>query len=56
MPVGQILKPNKLSHIIWQRYASSVWDDIRIDEVLQYKESKDEDDEKTRTPPSVRCY
>lgn len=37
---------NKLSHIIWQRYASSVWDDIRNDEVLQYKESKDEDDEK----------
>jgi DNA modification methylase len=39
-------KTNKLSHITWQRYASSVWDDIRIDEVLQYKESKDEDDEK----------
>lgn len=39
-------KTNKLSHIIWQRYASSVWDDIRIDEVLDYKESKDEDDEK----------
>lgn len=39
-------KTNKLSHIIWQRYASSVWDDIRIDEVLKYKESKDEDDEK----------
>jgi DNA modification methylase len=39
-------KTNKLSHIIWQRYASSVWDDIRIDEVLSYKESKDEDDEK----------
>ena len=39
-------KTNKLSHIIWQRYASSVWDDIRIDNVLQYKESKDEDDEK----------
>lgn len=39
-------KTNKLSHIIWQRYASAVWDDIRIDEVLQYKESKDEDDEK----------
>ena len=39
-------KTNKLSHIIWQRYASSVWDDIRINEVLQYKESKDEDDEK----------
>lgn len=39
-------KLNKLSHLTWQRYASSVWDDIRIDEVLQYKESKDEDDEK----------
>ena len=37
---------NKLSHIIWQRYASSVWDDIRIDNVLKFKESKDEDDEK----------
>lgn len=39
-------KSNKLSHYIWQRYASSTWDDIRIDEVLKYKESKDEDDEK----------
>ena len=39
-------KTNKLSHIIWQRYASSVWDDIRIDNILPYKESKDEDDEK----------
>jgi DNA modification methylase len=39
-------KTNKLSHIIWQRYASSVWDDIRINEILKYKESKDEDDEK----------
>ncbi len=39
-------KSNKLSHLIWQRYASSVWDDIRIDNVLKFKESKDEDDEK----------
>lgn len=39
-------KTNKLSHIIWQRYASSVWDDVRIDNVLPYKESKEEDDEK----------
>lgn len=39
-------KTNKMSHIIWQRYASSVWDDIRIDNVLKFKESKDEDDEK----------
>jgi DNA modification methylase len=39
-------KSNKLSHYIWQRYASSVWDDIRIDNVLQYKDSREEDDEK----------
>lgn len=39
-------KTNKLSHIIWQRYASSVWDDIRIDNVLKYKEAREDDDEK----------
>lgn len=39
-------KSNKLSHIIWQRYASSVWDDIRIDNVLPFREAKGEDDEK----------
>jgi DNA modification methylase len=39
-------KITKLNHYIWQRYASSVWDDIRIDNVLPYKESKEEDDEK----------
>src|SRR5690606_37170779 len=39
-------KSNKLSHYIWQRYASSVWDDIRIDEVVPFKDSKDPDDEK----------
>lgn len=39
-------KTNKLSHIIWQRYASSVWDDIRISNVLPFRDSKDEDDEK----------
>ncbi len=38
-------KTNKLSHIIWQRYASSVWDDIRIDNVLPFRESKEGDDE-----------
>lgn len=39
-------KTNKLSHIIWQRYASSTWDDIRIDNVLPFRDGKDEDDEK----------
>ena len=37
---------NKLAHIIWQRYASSVWDDIRIDNVLPFRDAKDQDDEK----------
>jgi DNA modification methylase len=37
---------NKLSHLTWQRYASSVWDDIRIDNVLPFKDTKEEDDEK----------
>jgi len=37
---------NKLSHLTWQRYASSVWDDIRIDNVLPFKDSKEDDDEK----------
>ena len=39
-------KSNKLSHYIWQRYASSVWDDIRIDNVLPFRDGKEEDDEK----------
>lgn len=37
---------NKYSHWIWRQYASSVWDDIRIDRVLPYKECRDPDDEK----------
>lgn len=39
-------KTNKLSHYIWQRYASSVWDDIRIDNVLPFRDSRESDDEK----------
>lgn len=39
-------KTNKLSHYIWQRYASAVWDDIRIDNVLPFRDSKEDDDEK----------
>lgn len=39
-------KITKMNHYIWQRYASSVWDDIRIDNVLPFKDSKDPDDEK----------
>lgn len=39
-------KQNRFSHWIWRRYASSIWDDIRMGNVLPYQESKDEDDEK----------
>lgn len=39
-------KITKLNHYVWQRYASSVWDDIRIDNVLPFKDSKEDDDEK----------
>jgi DNA modification methylase len=39
-------KITKLNHYVWQRYASSVWDDIRIDNVLPFRDSREEDDEK----------
>src|SRR3990167_6173464 len=34
---------NKFSHWIWQQYASAFWDDVRIDRVLPYQKSLDED-------------
>lgn len=37
---------NRYSHWIWRQYASSIWDDIRIDRVLPYKESRDPEDER----------
>lgn len=37
---------NRFSHWIWRRYASSVWDDIRLDHVLPFRDAKDPDDEK----------
>jgi len=39
-------KTNKLSHWIWQQYASSFWDDIRNSRVLPFRAAKDQDDEK----------
>lgn len=39
-------KLNRYSHWIWRRYASSVWDDVRIDRVLPFREARDSDDEK----------
>jgi len=37
---------NRFSHWIWRQYASAFWDDVRVDRVLPYKESRDEEDEK----------
>lgn len=39
-------KVNRWSHWIWRRYASSVWDDVRLDRVLPFRDARDEDDEK----------
>lgn len=37
---------NRYSHWIWRQYASAFWDDIRISNVLPFKQAKDEEDEK----------
>jgi len=37
---------NRYSHWIWRRYASSIWDDVRMNRVLPYKDCKEPDDEK----------
>lgn len=39
-------KENRLSHLIYRRYMSSVWDDIRIKNILPFQDCKSEDDEK----------
>jgi hypothetical protein len=37
---------NRYSHWIWRQYASSFWDDVRLDHVLPFREARDGDDEK----------
>ena len=39
-------KTNKLAHWIWQQYASSFWDDIRLNHVLPYKQARESEEEK----------
>jgi DNA modification methylase len=41
---------NRYSHWIWRNYASCFWDDIRLSNVLPYRESKDEGDERHQHP------
>lgn len=37
---------NRYSHWVWRQYASAFWDDVRLDRVLPFKESKTEEDER----------
>lgn len=37
---------NRYSHWIWRQYASAFWDDVRLNRVLPFRESRDEEDEK----------
>lgn len=39
-------KANRFSQWIWRQYASSLWDDIRIDRTLPHREGSDLEDEK----------
>ena len=43
-------KTNKLSHWIWQQYASAFWDDVRTGNVLPFKEARECDEEKHACP------
>ena len=43
-------KTNKLSHWIWQHYASSVWMDIRTGRVMPYKAARESEEEKHVCP------
>lgn len=46
-------KISKKNHYIWQRYASSVWIDVREGNCLEFKDSKEDDDEKHVTPTQL---
>lgn len=37
---------NRYSHWIWRQYADCMWDDIRMQRVLPYREARDSEDEK----------
>lgn len=37
---------NRWSHWIWRQYADCMWDDVRMNRVLPFREARDSDDEK----------
>ncbi len=44
-------KLNRYSHWIWRRYASSVWDDIRMTRVLPFQPDPDDEDAEKHVHP-----
>lgn len=44
-------KLNRWSHWIWRRYASSVWDDIRLSRVLPFQADEDDEDAEKHVHP-----
>jgi DNA modification methylase len=44
VPTHEDQRKNKRSHLIWQRLASPVWDDIRQTRVLPFRDGKDPED------------
>ena len=49
-PESKYGKEEQYSHLVWQRYASPVWMDIRQTNVLQYTTARDQHDEKHICP------
>lgn len=41
---------NRYSHYVWRNYASAFWDDVRLERVLPYKESREPEDERHMHP------
>ena len=49
-PESKYDREEQYSHLVWQRYASPVWMDIRQTNVLQYTTARDQNDEKHICP------
>jgi DNA modification methylase len=49
-PESKYSKDEQYSHQVWQRYASPVWMDIDVTNVLQYTTARDKNDEKHICP------
>ena len=41
---------NRYSHWIWRQYASAFWDDVRLNNVLPFREAREDEDEKHAHP------